>query len=175
MYSHSLLDFSALEVVDNNAEVLVIIFVMPNTDGVKVRFFRFALEVQFQFLVQTGTQKHVSRDVGDRNLSSVTRKFNQFLHLVIIPPVERRHVVVAETVKGAHLFDDNFRLARILGQKFDNFDDLTFGINVDYTLFFYKNLVYKNVKASNSPKIKNILRTYKGFKFWEKDFAYYDI
>ena len=34
-----------------------------------------------------------------------------------------------------------------------------------YTLFFYKNLVYKNIKASNGPKIKNILRTYEGFKF----------
>ena len=34
------------------------------------------------------------------------------------------------------------------------------------TLFiFYKNLVYKNIKASNCPKIKNILRTYEGFKF----------
>jgi hypothetical protein len=30
--------------------------------------------------------------------------------------------------------------------------------------FFYKNLVYKNIKASNGPKIKNILRTYEGFK-----------
>ena len=27
----------------------------------------------------------------------------------------------------------------------------------------YMVLVYKNIKASNSPKIKNILRTYKGF------------
>ena len=33
---------------------------------------------------------------------------------------------------------------------------------IHYT-FFYKNLVYKNIKASNSPKIKNILRTYEGF------------
>ena len=33
------------------------------------------------------------------------------------------------------------------------------------TLFiFYKNLVYKNIKALNGPKIKNILRTYEGFK-----------
>ena len=35
---------------------------------------------------------------------------------------------------------------------------------IDIHFFFYKNLVYKNVKASNGPKIKNILRTYKGFK-----------
>ena len=41
-----------------------------------------------------------------------------------------------------------------------------------FTLFFfYKNLVYKNIKASNGPKIKNILRTYEGFKSWEKNFA----
>ena len=41
-----------------------------------------------------------------------------------------------------------------------------------YTLFFfYKNLVYKNIKASKCPKIKNILRTYEGFKFGEKFFA----
>ena len=38
--------------------------------------------------------------------------------------------------------------------------------------FFYKNLVYKNIKASNGPKIKNILRTCKGFKSWEKNSAY---
>ena len=44
-----------------------------------------------------------------------------------------------------------------------------------YTFFFYKNLVYKNIKASNSLKIKNILRTYKGFKSWEKNFAYDEI
>ena len=31
--------------------------------------------------------------------------------------------------------------------------------------FLYKNLVYKNIKASNCPKIKNILRTYEGFIF----------
>ena len=37
------------------------------------------------------------------------------------------------------------------------------------TLFiFYKNLVYKNIKASNGPKIKNILRTYEGFKSLKK-------
>ena len=37
--------------------------------------------------------------------------------------------------------------------------------HLNNTLFFsYKNLVYKNIKASNGPKIKNILRTYKGFK-----------
>ena len=43
------------------------------------------------------------------------------------------------------------------------------------TLFFYKNIVNKNIQASNSPKIKNILRTYKGFKSWEKKFADNDI
>ena len=32
------------------------------------------------------------------------------------------------------------------------------------TFFFYKNLVYKNIKVLNGPKIKNILRTCKGFK-----------
>ena len=39
--------------------------------------------------------------------------------------------------------------------------------NIDYEpltlntlFFFYKNLVYKNIKASKGPKIKNILRTY---------------
>ena len=37
--------------------------------------------------------------------------------------------------------------------------------------FFLKNLVYKNIEASNSPKIKNILSSYKGFKSWEKNFA----
>ena len=31
--------------------------------------------------------------------------------------------------------------------------------------FFYKNLVYKNIKASIGPKIKNILGTYHGLKF----------
>ena len=41
--------------------------------------------------------------------------------------------------------------------------------------FFYKNIVNKNIQASNSPKIKNILRTYKGFKSWEKKFADNDI
>ena len=30
--------------------------------------------------------------------------------------------------------------------------------------FFYKNLVYKNIKASNSPKIKNTLKTYESSK-----------
>ena len=40
-----------------------------------------------------------------------------------------------------------------------------------YTLFFYKNLVYKNIKASNGPKIKNILRKYKGFISGDKNFA----
>ena len=34
----------------------------------------------------------------------------------------------------------------------------------DLHFFFYKNLVYKNIKASYGPKIKNILRIYKGFK-----------
>ena len=46
---------------------------------------------------------------------------------------------------------------------------------IGYTLFYYKNLVYKNTNASNSPKIKNILRTYKGFKSLEKNFAYNNI
>ena len=40
-----------------------------------------------------------------------------------------------------------------------------------YTLFFNKNLVYKNIKASNGPKIKNILNTYEGFIFEEKNIA----
>ena len=34
--------------------------------------------------------------------------------------------------------------------------------------FYYKNLVYKNIKASNGPKIKNILRTFEGFIFEKK-------
>ena len=46
---------------------------------------------------------------------------------------------------------------------------------IKYTLFFYKNLVYKNTKASNGFKIKNILRTYEGFISWEKNFASGDI
>ena len=33
--------------------------------------------------------------------------------------------------------------------------------------FFFKNLVYKNIKASNGPKIKNILETYEGFNLVE--------
>ena len=37
-------------------------------------------------------------------------------------------------------------------------------IDLSTLFFFYKNLVYKNIKASNSPKIKNILGTYEGFK-----------
>ena len=46
-------------------------------------------------------------------------------------------------------------------------------ISVDQPLhfFFYKNPVYKNIKASNGPKIKNILRTYEGFNSCEKIFA----
>ena len=40
-----------------------------------------------------------------------------------------------------------------------------------YTLFFYKNLVYKNIKASNGPNIKNILSSYQVFKYWVKNFA----
>ena len=34
--------------------------------------------------------------------------------------------------------------------------------------FFYKNLVYQNIKASNGLKIKNILRIYEGFKSRKK-------
>ena len=37
--------------------------------------------------------------------------------------------------------------------------------------FFYKNLVYKNIKASNRPKIKNILSIYEGFISDEKKFG----
>ena len=39
---------------------------------------------------------------------------------------------------------------------------------MNYTFSFYKNLDYKN---SNGPKIKNILRTYEGFKSSEKFFV----
>ena len=37
-------------------------------------------------------------------------------------------------------------------------------VRLEIHFFFNKNLVYKNIKASNSLKIKNILRTYEGFK-----------
>ena len=37
-----------------------------------------------------------------------------------------------------------------------------FVVNIHF--FFYKNLVYKNIKALNGPKINNILRAYKDFK-----------
>ena len=43
------------------------------------------------------------------------------------------------------------------------------------TLFFYKNLVYKNIKASKCLKIKNILRTHEAFKLKENFFAIYNI
>ena len=46
--------------------------------------------------------------------------------------------------------------------------------NIFYT-FFYKNLVYKDIKASNSPKFKNISRTDECFKSWEKNFAWGNI
>ena len=41
-----------------------------------------------------------------------------------------------------------------------------------YPALFYKNLVYKNIKALNGSKIKNILRTYERFIFWEKKFRF---
>ena len=40
-----------------------------------------------------------------------------------------------------------------------------------YPALFYKNLVYKNIKASNGPKIKDSLRTYEYFKSYEKKFT----
>ena len=40
---------------------------------------------------------------------------------------------------------------------------------MEYT-FFYNNLVYKDIKASNGRKIKNILQMYEGFKLQEKNF-----
>ena len=42
--------------------------------------------------------------------------------------------------------------------------DATANTNKGTYTFFYKNLIYKNIKASNCPKIKNISRTYEGFK-----------
>ena len=40
---------------------------------------------------------------------------------------------------------------------------LRFDFLAEYN-FFYKNLVYKNIKAWNGPNIRNILRTYEGFR-----------
>ena len=38
-------------------------------------------------------------------------------------------------------------------------------------IFFYKNLVEKNIEPSDSPKIKNMLRTYEGFELQGEIFA----
>ena len=41
---------------------------------------------------------------------------------------------------------------------------IEFSCKTQYTFFFYKNLVHKNIKALDGPKIKNNLRSYEGFK-----------
>ena len=40
----------------------------------------------------------------------------------------------------------------------------------EYTLFFYKNKLYKNTQAEIWPKIKNKLRTITRLKFWSEKF-----
>ena len=39
-----------------------------------------------------------------------------------------------------------------------------------YTLFFYKNKLYKNTQAEICPEIKNNLRTIARLKFWSEKF-----
>ena len=40
----------------------------------------------------------------------------------------------------------------------------------EYTVFFYKNKLYKNTQAEICPKIKNKLRTITRLKFWSEKF-----